>query len=477
MSARPPRIGEHLIAALAAASPAVRIEGDHGEGITAARWAFATSLQALAARQAGGVAAAKTRFDALKSSLKQSKLFAGEYKPKSSSIDEYETAAQETLAKAEASLTKSKRVLDASTIQSLCEWEAADLTRHLANADDQASRPAEITRETLEPYLRAYLDDPSLVVTECRLLPGGFGKETHLFSTTGVKLSGDFVMRRDMVVTLVSNACHRVDKEFAVLRAVRDAGFPTPDILWVDTEHASLPGGDFIIMRRSPGVAGGTLMGATQKADPELNDRLGEIMGKLHTLPALTQLGALTESIRPEMWQARAHDALRGYLKQYHEMLLASPHAPSPATAAIFNWLIANVPESNLGACLVHGDIGFHNVLLENGRLTAVLDWEFAHIGHPVEDLAYAYNAGAADLDWPRVMRAYVAAGGAPVSERDFLYFRIMMFARNAVSTNLAPSRLLNGDARDLRLISGEYVFRPHIIKMIGELIAQHQAA
>ncbi|PPS70271.1 aminoglycoside phosphotransferase [Streptomyces sp. 46] len=40
---------------------------------------------------------------------------------------------------------------------------------------------------------------------------------------------------------------------------------------------------------------------------------------------------------------------------------------------------------------LVHGDFGPNNVLLdpETFEVTAVVDWEFAHLGDPVEDLAW----------------------------------------------------------------------------------------
>jgi tRNA A-37 threonylcarbamoyl transferase component Bud32 len=40
---------------------------------------------------------------------------------------------------------------------------------------------------------------------------------------------------------------------------------------------------------------------------------------------------------------------------------------------------------------LVHGDFGPHNVLLDPAtyEVTAVVDWEFAHLGDPVEDLAW----------------------------------------------------------------------------------------
>ncbi|GAB2757711.1 phosphotransferase [Streptomyces bullii] len=43
------------------------------------------------------------------------------------------------------------------------------------------------------------------------------------------------------------------------------------------------------------------------------------------------------------------------------------------------------------GPVLVHGDFGPHNVLLDPVTLqvAAVVDWEFAHLGEPVEDLAW----------------------------------------------------------------------------------------
>lgn len=44
------------------------------------------------------------------------------------------------------------------------------------------------------------------------------------------------------------------------------------------------------------------------------------------------------------------------------------------------------------GVVLVHGDFGPQNLLVDSTTrlVTALLDWEFAHIGDPVEDLAWA---------------------------------------------------------------------------------------
>jgi aminoglycoside phosphotransferase (APT) family kinase protein len=44
------------------------------------------------------------------------------------------------------------------------------------------------------------------------------------------------------------------------------------------------------------------------------------------------------------------------------------------------------------GPVIVHGDFGPQNVLISrtDAKVTAVLDWEFSHLGDPIEDLAWA---------------------------------------------------------------------------------------
>jgi aminoglycoside phosphotransferase (APT) family kinase protein len=484
MSLRHPRYTAHLLDALLAAGTRVRLDGDKGEGISSSRWSFLAGLELLTARERGGVEGATARLRGIREMLLKGGANLCEaavaridvqLNSPMNGLYEAESAGNEALVIAEAAMTDSGRILPAGDLKSLCDWEADAIKAQLQpETDAEGAAAVEVNAAVLTEYLRDYLQDPTVTVTACAHLPGGLGKETHVFTATGNTLQGEFVMRRDMAVNLIPNTCHRVSTEFEVLKAVRPHGLPTPDALWVDTRHDLLPGGDFIIMRRSRGLSGGTLFGAATPPDPVLNDRIGTLLGRLHTLPPLLELGELTESIRPEFWTMPASQVVRINLRGYLSMLLACPHAPSPATVAIFNWLIANVPESQVTACLNHGDVGFHNMLLDEGELTALLDWESAHIGHPAEDLAYLYNAAAADLDWPRVMEAYRAAGGIPPPSSDLLYFRIMMLARIAISLNIAPSRLLNGEVRDLRLLVAENFMRPRVLQSIGALIDEY---
>ncbi len=45
----------------------------------------------------------------------------------------------------------------------------------------------------------------------------------------------------------------------------------------------------------------------------------------------------------------------------------------------------ASVPRT----VVCHGDVGPGNFLHDGARVTALLDWEFAHLGDPMDDLAW----------------------------------------------------------------------------------------
>lgn len=474
MTVRDPRGIVNLLDLMLAEQGKLRFEGDTGEGISTTRWAFLAGLEYLANRERGGVDAAQRRLASIRELLSTSELGAPLLESVSSEhlgLHAAESLANRSLIEAEAALAGSGQIMTPAAIKRLCDWEIADSAVATGTPKQGAQAPTAITAELLTAYIRRRLNDDTIAVTQFNQLRGGFNKETYLFTVCGRSLSGDLVMRRDTSVILIPNACHRVRNEFEVLKALEESGFSSPRVLWVETEHDQIPGGDFIIMRRSRGTCGGTLFGASEPPDPALNEQLGSAVGRLHALPPLLRLGALTESIQPHLWELPASEVVRRYLKDFRSLLLASPHAPSPATIAILNWLIVNVPQSNLRPCLIHGDIGFHNILLDAGRLSIIVDWERAHIGHPAEDLAYLHNAAAKDLDWERLMVAYREAGGPDVRESDLQFFRIMMLARNAISLNIGPSRAFNGEVSYIKLLVAEYYMLPQTLKSIAALI------
>ena len=62
---------------------------------------------------------------------------------------------------------------------------------------------------------------------------------------------------------------------------------------------------------------------------------------------------------------------------------------PQPELVFVAGWLWEHRPAPPERTVVVHGDFRPANVLVEDGHVTALLDWEFAHLGDPAEDLGW----------------------------------------------------------------------------------------
>jgi aminoglycoside phosphotransferase (APT) family kinase protein len=354
-------------------------------------------------------------------------------------------------------------------------WEIEDLNSPMTGAAGAAAAApsTDITAENLTAYLRDRFADPSIAVPMFRSLAGGFGKQTYLFDVTGRDASGSYVLRRDLAEPVIDNDCHRIGFEYALIRAVHHHGFPAPDALWVDTVHTLLPGGDFLVMRRAPGVAGGSVFTAKGAIPRDLVQTLVKIMVRLHALPPMAELAALTESLNAEVWKLPLAQCVRRYIESFRALYDRELHLPSPALTTLFGWLLQNIPPMEGRPVLLHGDIGFHNFLFDDGRLSAVLDWEFGHLGDPAEDLAYACNTLGSAVDVRELTAEYRRAGGAEVSPERIRFFRIWGHVRNACASNLITAKFAAGRVDDLKLAVLPHVYIPQFLGAAIKLLEE----
>jgi aminoglycoside phosphotransferase (APT) family kinase protein len=96
-----------------------------------------------------------------------------------------------------------------------------------------------------------------------------------------------------------------------------------------------------------------------------------------------TDIEALPPELeRPGSWS----DYLDGAIDQWRQ-LEREQVEPAPLLRYVTTWLDRNRPPQT-PLCLVHGDFESPNVLIDAGRARAI-DWEFAHIGDPREDLGF----------------------------------------------------------------------------------------
>lgn len=353
-------------------------------------------------------------------------------------------------------LTSDPRISPSERVKIIFETADAELTRvdELCGGllPDAQQQDVAVTPDRLQRYLADRFADDSLRVTDFRPLPGGYGKETILFAVKGEALSGAFVMRRDRDEPTMDNDCHRVVKEYPVIRAAFDHGFPAPEALWVDTDHRLLPGGDFLVMTRAPGTSGGNVHGASGAVTAELIELLAGSVARLHQLPPMRELGDLTNGIASDLWDLPIGEVTRRYIGSIRDLYLREMAMPSPAVLALYGWLLDNIPDAPGRPILLHGDIGFHNFIVDEGKLSAVVDWEFSHIGDPADDVGYVRNTVGASLDWRAFMTAYREAGGPDLDEERVRFFQIWGHVRNLTASQLTTNCFEAGRLTELKL-------------------------
>jgi aminoglycoside phosphotransferase (APT) family kinase protein len=98
---------------------------------------------------------------------------------------------------------------------------------------------------------------------------------------------------------------------------------------------------------------------------------------------------------------------------------------PSAALELAFGWLKRHLQFADGRRTLNHCDLGCHNMLVKDGVLTALLDWETAVIGNPAYDLAYVYPVVVQMTAWEDFLAAYAQAGGVIPSAAELDFYRV----------------------------------------------------
>jgi aminoglycoside phosphotransferase (APT) family kinase protein len=208
-----------------------------------------------------------------------------------------------------------------------------------------------------------------------------------------------------------------LDTEAALIRAAHSGGVRAPEVL-VELEPSDGIGCGFV-MRALPGTPDPAQILAAE-------DPASLITQIAHELAAIHRINPADLPALPVLEPAAAVAELRARFGQ--------SGGDRPILALALHWLAANLPPP-CPPRLVHGDFRLGNLLVEGSQLTGVLDWELAHLGDPVEDLAYgcmmvwrfarpdrtAFGLGTI----AQLTADYVAAGGEPVEQDRFRFWLV----------------------------------------------------
>jgi aminoglycoside phosphotransferase (APT) family kinase protein len=221
---------------------------------------------------------------------------------------------------------------------------------------------------------------------------GGASRETFRFvlhyRENGEDVSRRLILRRDPPGSLIET---ERAVEFAAYRAFYGSTVPVPEPLWLEEGRQWLDY-PFFIMEELTGLQSSAQM-AAQHAE-KLALQKWTILGEIAKAdPAALGLERVLELVAPDQcWQREL-----GY---WEARIDEDELCPQPTTRAAIRWLRRTPPAPAQRISVVHGDYRTGNFLFDTqGKIHAILDWEMAHIGDPLEDLAWGLNPVWQQLD------------------------------------------------------------------------------
>ncbi|MFN8837718.1 MAG: phosphotransferase family protein [Burkholderiales bacterium] len=250
-------------------------------------------------------------------------------------------------------------------------------------------------------------------------LSGGANNETWSFDAATSGGAVPLILRRKAGGGSVAEdgplASLAPEHEAELLRAVAPAGVPVPAVRAV-LEPGDDLGRGFLMDRVTGETRPKKLLGdpAFAAARAARVGQCARALAALHAAPpdALPPLRVASAAEELALWEAR--------WRTYRES--------RPVFELALRWLHAHVPAPPARVVPVHGDFRTGNLLVDAHGLRAVLDWELAHAGDPMEDLGWlcvaSWRFGALDLEAggfgtrDALIDAYRTAGGEADADR-----------------------------------------------------------
>lgn len=237
-------------------------------------------------------------------------------------------------------------------------------------------------------------------MTDLYRIPGGASRETWSVDIQwrdgeAARRQG-FIIRRDPPASLVES-----DRqvEFAFYQSFAGSRVPVPRPLWLETDPSLLER-PFFVMERIDGCESQFQKLIEPSYAPHrgaLGRRMYEILAEVATTPVAGLPAARVVDVpaREDCW--------RRELEYWQGVIDRNEIEPQPIARAGIRWLRRQPPPPPPSVTVVHGDYRTGNFLYRRDEILGILDWEMAHFGDPLEDLAWSFMPA---WQWARDGRA-----------------------------------------------------------------------
>jgi len=269
--------------------------------------------------------------------------------------------------------------------------------------------------------------------------PGGARKEAWFIDVA--RLDGgrdELFLRYDRADPAVTGDPWTLHREAAVYLALQGSEVPVPRVLAVHPTFQAM---------LSVRLHGQNWFSRIT----EPSEQLATAQDFMRCLAALHQIDVRTLELPGFPAPTSIPDLVRHQLDECEAVLDHRGGDPDPALRFTLDWLRRNVPAHDGRPVLVQGDTGPGNFMYADGRVVAVVDWELAHLGDPMDDIAWLSLRAVQEpfTSLPERLSEYETLSGIAIDEDRVRYYRVLAEAKLLVM-NHRPGEARPGGVSDI---------------------------
>ncbi len=290
----------------------------------------------------------------------------------------------------------------------------------------------------LSIYERRFPSRKEIRIYNIKGMRGGW--ETELYSFTIEYREATGRRTEDLVLRIYpgDDALQKSVKEFKVMRALHELGFPVPKVLLLELGDHPF-GRPFVVMERVEGRSmRDVLLESAGERRRELIMLFCKILADLHFL----DWRPFVELVSPDLSLYETRDAYAWIDHKLSEMKRAIDRFHRDEFGPLLDWLEARSMEVPCERpSLIHGDYHPDNIILRKDGMAFVIDWGAADIGDYRSDLAWTlllvgtyWGPEAREA----ILRGYEQASGHRVTRIE--YFEVMAILRRLLDVSVSLS-------------------------------------
>ncbi len=293
----------------------------------------------------------------------------------------------------------------------------------------------------------SFKDKGHLISANESSIASGFSNETFIFSLEENDEIKNFVLRLKPTNYQVFPE-YNLKLQVDIMRCLHERGFPAPNVILYESNEDIL-GSEFYLMDYINGEAPSD--NPPYHMDPEgmVGKAVKEDRRKIWTewIHYLNQIHILdVDDLGLTELESKygKNDPIDIDIEYYQDFLnWGMDGEDNPLCDDVLNWLRENKPKKNNPLSLCWGDSRPGNILYENFKATALLDWEMASYGDPISDVAWCLAVDDASslgltierlegsMDYKEALDIWSSKTG--FSQENYEYYRIFSLLKFSV--------------------------------------------